>query len=75
VDEGEGGSFYGFGWVNVPDYMGRKLITHNGGNGIFSADFRWFPSDGVVICAFTSLSAYTPVDHLTRDLTRLVFGG
>jgi hypothetical protein len=54
--------------------MGRKLITHNGGNGIFSADFRWFPDDGVVICALTNLSNFSPVDYVTRDLTRLMFG-
>ena len=74
IDEGGGDSFYGYGWVNMPDYMGRKLITHNGGNGIFSADFRWFPDDDVVICAFTNLSDFSPVDYVTRDLTRLMFG-
>ncbi len=74
VDEGGGGSFYGYGWVTVPDYMGRRLITHNGGNGIFTADFRWFPDDEVMIFAASSLSAFAPVDNVTRDLTRLIFG-
>lgn len=39
VDEG-GGSFYGYGYAITED--GRS-IQHNGGNGIFRSDFRWFP--------------------------------
>ncbi len=74
ADEGGGESFYGYGWVTVPDYMGRRLITHNGGNGIFTADFRWFPDDEVMIFAASNLSTFAPVDNVTRDLTRLLFG-
>ncbi len=42
VDEGGGDSFYAYGWAVSDSPMG-KLISHNGGNGIFSADFLWFP--------------------------------
>jgi CubicO group peptidase (beta-lactamase class C family) len=44
VDEG-GGSFYAYGWA-VEDSPLGKLVSHNGGNGIFSADFLWFPEAG-----------------------------
>lgn len=74
VDEGGGDSFYGYGWVIIPDYLGRKLITHNGGNGIFTADFRWFPEDSLLIYATSNLSEWAPVDLITRDLSHLFFG-
>lgn len=73
ADEGGGQSYYGYGWSIVPDYMGRKLITHNGGNGIFTADFRRFVDDGVVIYASSSLSDWAPVDYVSRDLSRIMF--
>ncbi|MDH4038917.1 MAG: beta-lactamase family protein, partial [Candidatus Krumholzibacteria bacterium] len=42
VDEGGGDSFYGYGWV-VIDKDGTRIITHNGGNGIFFADMLIVP--------------------------------
>ena len=53
--------------------MGRRLISHNGGNGIFTADFRNFVDDEVVIFAASNLSTFAPVDYVTRDLSRLIF--
>jgi CubicO group peptidase (beta-lactamase class C family) len=48
VDEGGGDSFYGYGWV-VMDKDGTRIITHNGGNGIFFADMLIVPASGVVV--------------------------
>jgi CubicO group peptidase (beta-lactamase class C family) len=47
VPEG-GDSWYGYGYAVTPD--GRR-IEHNGSNGIFKADFRWFPKEDVFIYA------------------------
>ncbi len=74
IAEGGGGSYYGYGWSIVPDYLGTRLITHNGGNGIFTADFRWFPDRGIMIFAACNQSRWAPVDYVTRDLSRLAFG-
>ncbi len=74
ADEGGGQSYYGYGWSIVPDYMGRRLITHNGGNGIFSADFRRFVDGNVVIFIASNLSEFAPVDYVSRDISRLLFG-
>lgn len=48
VDEG-GGSWYGYGWVILPTSRGTRLITHNGGNMVFFADFLRFLDDDIVI--------------------------
>jgi CubicO group peptidase (beta-lactamase class C family) len=60
VDEG-GGSFYAYGWVidKAPD--GKKIITHNGGNGIFFADMAIVPDAGLVIFLMTNVIAETRV--------------
>ncbi|NEZ04932.1 beta-lactamase family protein [Wenzhouxiangella sp. XN201] len=42
VDEGGGDSKYAYGWA-VHDAEAGPMVAHNGGNGIFSADFVWLP--------------------------------
>jgi CubicO group peptidase (beta-lactamase class C family) len=42
VDEGGGDYWYAYGWVVVQTDFGR-VVTHNGSNGIFGADFAWLP--------------------------------
>lgn len=43
IDEGNGESFYGYGWVIERGPRG-KIIHHNGGNLIFSANVRFVPA-------------------------------
>ncbi|WP_417458570.1 serine hydrolase domain-containing protein [Kordiimonas sp.] len=47
VPEDEDGVYhYGYGWSIVPDYLGEKLVWHNGGSYFATADFWRFPSQG-----------------------------
>lgn len=50
VDEG-GGSYYGYGYAI--DQQG-DCVQHNGSNGIFKADFRWFPKADFFLFAATN---------------------
>ena len=50
TDEG-GGSFYGYGYA--VDQQG-DCVQHNGSNGIFKADFRWFPKTDFFLFAATN---------------------
>ncbi len=61
VDEsnGEGESFYGYGW-SVVDQEGVRILTHNGGNGIHFADFAIVPERGVVVFLQTNVVADYP---------------
>ena len=36
----------GYGWTIFKTRRGTKLIAHNGGNGIFAADFRRYVDEG-----------------------------
>jgi CubicO group peptidase (beta-lactamase class C family) len=50
VDEG-GGSYYGYGYA--VDQQG-ECVQHNGSNGIFKADFRWFPNSDYFLYSATN---------------------
>ncbi len=51
-----GDSYYGYGWANFPLPDGETLITHNGGNGIFFADFLWFVDQDLTIVVGTNVA-------------------
>ena len=44
-----GGDHYGYGWGIEETQRGTKVISHNGGNGIYSADFRRYVEEKTVI--------------------------
>lgn len=56
VSEG-GDTFYGYGWsiAKAPD--GTKVVTHNGGNGIYFADLAIVPDMGLVVFLMTNVIA------------------
>jgi CubicO group peptidase (beta-lactamase class C family) len=56
VSEG-GDSSYGYGWsiTKAPD--GTKIVTHNGGNGIYFADVAIVPDTGHVVFLMTNVIA------------------
>lgn len=57
VDQGGGESYYGYGWVIKTGPGGRKLITHDGGNGIYFADYTIVPEDGLVALVMTNTAS------------------
>jgi CubicO group peptidase (beta-lactamase class C family) len=67
-----GRTYYGYGWSIAKTRRGTKLITHNGGNGIFFADFHRFVDDGVVMI-IASTSAAHSAQRFERDLLALIF--
>jgi CubicO group peptidase (beta-lactamase class C family) len=73
-EDEEGSSHYGYGWAIGPTTRGTKLIAHNGGNGIFFADFRRYVDEGVVILVMSN-TADASYSRALGGLTRLVFGG
>lgn len=56
VNEG-GDTFYGYGWVIARAPDGTKIITHNGGNGIFFADMAIVPDAKLVVFLMTNVIA------------------
>lgn len=73
VREGENAnSFYGYGWAIFETPRNTRLIAHNGGNGIFAADFQRFVDENVVIIGLSN-TAGKPAFRFTEDIARIVF--
>ncbi len=47
-------SHYAYGWAIFTTPWNTKLIAHDGGNGVFSADFRRYVDDGIVVLTGSS---------------------
>ncbi|MGQ9561472.1 MAG: serine hydrolase domain-containing protein [Candidatus Oleimicrobiaceae bacterium] len=74
VREGpEADSFYGYGWAISTTRRGTRLVAHNGGNGVFSADFRRYVDEGVVIICLANVAG-NPAWRITETVARIVFG-
>jgi CubicO group peptidase (beta-lactamase class C family) len=57
VKEDEGSkSWYNYGWSLSDTRRGTRVIEHNGGNGVFFADFVRYVDDNVVIIAASNQS-------------------
>jgi len=48
-------SFYGYGWAIFSSLDSTKIVTHNGSNGIYFADFIRFVEDDIIIIALSNV--------------------
>lgn len=71
---GPGDSMYAYGWAVHPSERGTRVVEHNGGNGIYVAEFRRLVDERITIFVTSSvaeLSASPVVDAVEE----IVFGG
>ena len=72
VPEDESGfSYYGYGWVIIPTEQGHTIITHNGGNGIFFADYWDYPEEQLFVFVATN-SLSRPHQDWAYELMQLI---
>jgi CubicO group peptidase (beta-lactamase class C family) len=64
-------SWYNYGWSLRDRQSGKRVVEHNGGNGIFFADFVRFLDDDVVVIAASNRSDDAEGDYI-KEITRLV---
>jgi CubicO group peptidase (beta-lactamase class C family) len=67
-------SFYAYGWAIFETPRKTRLIAHNGGNGIYAADFRRYVDENVVIYAMSNIAEWSAI-AMTNSLAAIVFGG
>lgn len=72
AEDEEGTSYYGYGWAIFKTQRGTRLIAHNGGNGIFNADFRRYVDEGVVVIIGSNRSDFPSIPAV-GPITRLIF--
>ncbi len=73
IREDGGSSSYGYGWSVTKTRRGTRLVQHNGGDGIFSADCKRFLDDGVFIYV-ASNNSESPAWKVSAWLAALLFG-
>lgn len=74
AEDERGSSHYGYGWGIHRTTRATNLVAHNGGNGIFFADFRRYVDEGVVILVMSN-SADAPVREAEAAVTRMIVTG
>lgn len=74
VNEGpEGLSQYAYGWAVMKTSRGTRLVTHNGGNGVYVAELLRFVDDKVTIFVASTVSELTATQAV-GVISRIVFG-
>jgi CubicO group peptidase (beta-lactamase class C family) len=67
-------SFYAYGWAISKTPRGTTVIQHNGGNGIYVAEFMRFPEEDAMLF-LTSTNAEMKASPVVQILERVLFGG
>ncbi|MEQ8850214.1 MAG: serine hydrolase [Phycisphaerales bacterium] len=69
-------TWYGYGWVTMRLPTGRRVVFHNGGNGVFYAEMALEPATGSVIVLTANAITESPhAKNVVRELgDRLLVG-
>lgn len=57
LEQENGVSYYAYGWAIFSSDRQTKVISHNGGNGVFFHDYLWLPEEDAVIIFSTNASS------------------
>ena len=71
AEDESGSSHYGYGWALFKSSRGGKIISHNGGNGIYFFDFIWFPAEDALV--LFSTNAWSPRVEVAWKLAKMMF--
>jgi len=71
-EDASGESFYAYGWVNMPFGPETTAIWHNGGNGIFFADFWRFDKDAIAVIVLTNKYRGGRDDIIAEKISTLI---
>jgi CubicO group peptidase (beta-lactamase class C family) len=75
VAEGPRGlSHYAYGWAVSKSARGTSVVQHNGGNGIYVAEFMRFPDEDAMLF-LTSTDTGLTATPVVEVLERILFGG
>lgn len=66
-------SYYGYGWALFNTDRDTKVVTHNGSNGIYFADFIRFVDEDVVIIYLTNAILGNDSENVARKIGKMIF--
>jgi len=65
-------SYYAYGWVVFKSPRNTDMIAHDGSNGTFFYDFRWFPKEEVLVL-YASNSLTSKVGGMAWRIDKMLF--
>jgi len=74
VEGPRGLSHYAYGWAVSKSARGTTVVQHNGGNGIYVAEFVRFPDEDAMLF-LTSTDTTLTATPVVEVLERILFGG
>lgn len=66
-------SFYGYGWAVFKSERNTKIVTHNGSNGIYFADFVRFVDEDVVVIVLANIILNRESEGVAWEIGKMVF--
>ncbi|MEY8849234.1 serine hydrolase [Psychroserpens sp. XS_ASV72] len=69
----ENTSFYGYGWAIFNSKQNKKIVTHNGSNGIYFAEFIRFIEDDLVIIVLSNVRLNRQSENVAWHISKMVF--
>ena len=66
-------SHYGYGWALFNSARDTKVVTHNGSNGIYFADFIRFIDEDVVIIYLTNAILGNDSENVAWNISKIIF--
>ncbi len=71
----EESSFYGYGWAIFNSSANTKIVTHNGSNGIYFADFIRFVEDDIVIIVLSNVILNQQSENAAWEIASMLNDG
>ncbi|SNR83733.1 serine hydrolase [Lutibacter flavus] len=73
VENDEGSSHYGYGWAIFKSKNGTKIVTHNGSNGIYFANFIRYVEDDLVVIVLSNTILNRDSEDVSWNIGNMVF--
>lgn len=68
----EGNTYYGYGWATFKTKTGKKVVWHNGSNGIYFANFVRFLNDDIVVIVLSNTILNNDSENVAWKITKLI---
>jgi len=66
-------SYYGYGWAIFKSKRDTKIVTHNGSNGIYFADFIRYVEDDIVIIVLSNTILNRDSENVSWNIGKMIF--
>lgn len=68
----DGNTHYAYGWATFKTKTGKKVVWHNGSNGIFFGNFMRFVDDDIVIIVLSNTILNNDSEDVAWEISKLI---